>query len=96
MDLVENELVDNGKAKRFEMAIDNEVAFVDYVFSTAGEIFLTHTEVPKALEGKGIGSAIMLKTMQAIEEKNLRLIPMCPFVATYIKRHPEWKRLVMK
>tara|TARA_R110000868_G_scaffold54979_1_gene171235 strand:- start:780 stop:944 length:165 start_codon:yes stop_codon:yes gene_type:complete len=48
------------------------------------------------MEGKGIGSALVLKVLEDIEKKNLALIPLCPFVALYLKRHPEWKKLVMK
>ncbi len=96
MNTAEYELIDNREKKRYEININNDVAFIEYVFSTAGEIFLTHTEVPKAMEGKGVGSSLVLKVLQDIEERNLRLIPLCPFVATYIKRHPEWRRLIMK
>ena len=58
--------------------------------------FLTHTEVPKSMEGKGLGSAIVKLALEDIEQKGLTLVPLCPFVALYLKRHPEWKRLVMK
>ncbi len=96
MNAAEYELIDKRENKRYEININNDVAFIEYVLSTASEIFLTHTEVPKAMEGKGIGSSLVLQVLQDIEERNLRLIPMCPFVATYIKRHPEWRRLIMK
>ena len=59
-------------------------------------IYLTHTEVPRELEGKGIGSQLVEKTLQDIERQGLRLVPLCPFVAAYIKKHPEWRRIVMK
>lgn len=61
-----------------------------------GEIYLTHTEVPPALEGKGIASQLVLKVLQDIEHKNLKLVPLCPFVAGYIQKHPEWKKLIMR
>ncbi len=96
MNTAEYELIDNRENKRYAINIGSDVAFIEYVLSTAGEIFLTHTEVPKIMEGKGVGSALVLKVLKDIEERNLRLIPLCPFVATYIKRHPEWRRLIMK
>lgn len=96
MNTAEYELIDNRENKHYEINMGNDVAFIEYVLSTGGEIFLTHTEVPKAMEGKGIGSALVLKVLQDIEERNLRLIPLCPFVATYIKKYPEWRRLIMK
>jgi predicted GNAT family acetyltransferase len=50
--------------------------------------------VPPILEGKGVATAIIEKTLNYIEQNNLRLIPLCPMVVAYIKRHPEWKRIV--
>ena len=57
-------------------------------------IYLVHTEVPTTLEGKGIGSALVRLTLEDIELKKLQLVPLCPFVAAYIERHPEWEKLV--
>lgn len=91
----EYDLVDNAENKRYEMHVENYMAKIDYI-RVKEKIYLTHTEVPIALEGKGIGSQIVLKALKDIKEKDLTLIPLCPFVATYIKNHPEWKTLVLK
>ena len=61
-----------------------------------GVIYLTHTEVPMELGGKGIGSQLVEKVLLDIEKKDLRLVPLCPFVAGYIQKHPDWKRIVMR
>jgi predicted GNAT family acetyltransferase len=58
------------------------------------KIILTHTEVPKELEGKGIGGKMIKLVLEDVEKLGLELIPLCPFTAAYIKRHPEWKRLL--
>jgi predicted GNAT family acetyltransferase len=89
------QLIDNKEAKRFEFQIEDHVAFIDYILAK-GNIYLTHTEVPTALEGKGIASALVLAVFKVIEQESWSLIPLCPFVATYIKRHPEWKKLVYR
>ena len=68
----------------------------EYIKTPNGEIYLTHTEVPRALGGKGIGSQLVEKALKDIEQKDLRLVPLCPFVAGYIHKHPEWRRIVMK
>ena len=57
-------------------------------------IYLIHTEVPQALEGQGIGSALVKQTLMDIDEQGLKLVPSCPFVAAYVERHTEWQRLV--
>jgi hypothetical protein len=86
---------DNPSAKQYEAHIESATARIEYI-KTKDKIYLTHTEVPQALEGKGIGSALVLKVLEDIEDKGLTLVPLCPFVALYLKRHPEWKKLVMK
>ena len=85
----------NTGKKRYEMLLDDQLVKIEYL-TAQNKIYLTHTEVPKALEGKGMGSKIVKWALEDIEEKGLTLIPLCPFVATYIKRHPEWQKLVLK
>ena len=89
------ELIDNESAKRYEFHIDGFIAQIEYI-KAQDKIYLTHTEVPTELEGKGIASALAKKVLEDVEAKKLTLVPMCPFVAMYIKRHPEWKKLVLK
>ena len=76
--------------------IDGHIAKIEYIKTPNGEIYLTHTEVPRALGGKGVGSQLVEKALKDIEQKDLRLVPLCPFVAGYIHKHPEWRRIVMK
>lgn len=52
--------------------------------------------VPASLGGKGVGSQLAEKALTDIERQGLRLVPLCPFVAGYIHKHPEWKRIVMR
>lgn len=87
----ELKLVDNkqGPKKRFELHIGDQVAFIDYIINKQGIIYLTHTEVPVALEGQGVGSAIVSKVLEHIRTEGLKMAPLCPFVAVYLKRHPE-------
>ena len=60
------------------------------------KIYLTHTEVPAPLEGKGIASMLVKKALEDIRQKGLRLVPLCPFVIRYVQRHPEWESLILK
>ena len=90
------ELKDDVHRQQYEFRIGNYTPKIEYIKSINGEIYLTHTEVPRELEGKGIGSQLVEKTLQDIERQGLRLVPLCPSVAAYIKKHPEWRRIVMK
>ena len=89
-------LIDNEEKHRYEFQIDGKIAEIDYIKSNNGEIYLVHTEVPTSLGGKGVGSQLAEKALADIERQGLRLVPLCPFVAGYIRKHPEWKRIVMR
>lgn len=84
----------NEDKQRFELEVEGHIAFIEYKITTQNIIFLTHTEVPKSLEGKGVGSAIVSKTLQWIKSKGYPLAPLCPFVGAYLKRHPEWQEIL--
>ena len=55
-----------------------------------GVITIMHTEVPKELNGKGIGSALVRGLLEIVRAQGLRVVALCPFVAGYIAKHPEY------
>lgn len=87
------EMVNNEAGSRFEMDVDGYTAFIEYK-QYPGKMALLHTEVPPQLEGKGAATAIIEKALDYIEKNNFKLIPLCPLVAIYFKRHPEWQRVL--
>lgn len=94
-DEVNDVTVRNNEAeRRFEVEIDGRLALIDYIL--AGKtITFTHTEVPEAFEGQGIGSRMARTALTYAQENDLKVIPLCPFVAAYIRRHPEYQPLVV-
>ena len=80
---------DQGTKKRFELGEGKEVPFIEYIRNKQNIIYLTHTEVPVSLEGNGIGSIIVSKTLDYIRESGTVMAPLCPFIAAYLKKHPE-------
>lgn len=86
-------LIKNEGKKRFEIEIDGHYAFINYE-EHGSQIALVHTEVPDALGGKGVAAALVEKTLNYLEDNGKSLLPFCPYVFAYIKRHPEWKRIV--
>lgn len=89
------ELKNNRINKQFEFHVDGLIPKVEYI-RAKDRIFLTHTEVPEELAGQGIGSLLIKAVLEEVERQELTLVPLCPFVAGYIKEHPEWKKLVLK
>ena len=60
----------------------------------AGTLTVMHTEVPTELNGKGIGSALVRGLLDIARTEKLKVVPRCPFMAAFIKRHPEYADLV--
>lgn len=89
-------LIDDEEKRQYEFRIDDKIAKMEYIKSNDREIYLTHTEVPPGLGGRGVGSQLAEKVLTDIERQGLRLVPLCPFVAGYIHKHPEWRRIVMR
>lgn len=81
-------------AQRFEARLGDEVAFADYHLKNRVIIF-THTEVPEALEGQGVASRLIRVALEHSREQGYQVVPLCPFVAAYIRRHPEYRALVL-
>ncbi|MFA5329410.1 MAG: GNAT family N-acetyltransferase [Prolixibacteraceae bacterium] len=88
-------LIDNEVKKQYEFQIDSDLARIEYI-KAQGKIFLTHTEVPEKFEGKGVGSELVKQALDDIQQKGLVLVPLCPFVAAYINRHPEYNSMVVR
>ena len=89
------QLIDNKENNKYEFHVNGFNPKIQYR-KTGGKIFLTHTEVPVELQGKGIGNLLIKEVLEDIRQKELKLVSICPFVAAYIKRHPEWSFLVSK
>ncbi|MFE0755099.1 GNAT family N-acetyltransferase [Inquilinus sp. NPDC058860] len=87
------EVADNPALSRYEMVVDGVTAFVEY--RREGDVVaLTHTEVPKALSGRGVGTALARGTLDRIRAAGLTVRPLCPFIAAFIERHPDDADLV--
>jgi len=87
-------LADSPSAHRFELRVAGEVAAFSEYNLLSHAILFTHTEVLPAHEGKGLGSKIAKYALDETRRRNLQAIPVCPFTAAYIRRHPEYLDLV--
>ncbi|MGH2564948.1 MAG: GNAT family N-acetyltransferase [Ginsengibacter sp.] len=87
---MEYKIFNNEKLMHFEIHEGNEIAFLEYRFYKNDIVFM-HTEVPKSMEGKGIASALAQYAFNFAKEHNKHVMVYCPFVAAYLKRHPELK-----
>jgi predicted GNAT family acetyltransferase len=77
---------------RFALYLEGETSVLDYYLSNDTVVF-THTGVPAALEGGGIGSKLVQAGLDWAREQGLRISSRCWFVSKYIDRHPEYRDL---
>ena len=88
-----SEVCDDPARSRYELSVDGGKAFAAYRREGDTLVF-THTEVPPALEGQGVGSALVEGALADVRSRHLRVRPDCPFVAAYIERHAEARDLL--
>jgi predicted GNAT family acetyltransferase len=79
---------------RFEVDVDGRtVGVLDYR-RAADAVVLTHAEVQPAVEGQGIGSALVKGALDDLRDRGERIVPQCSFVRAYVRDHPEYQPLV--
>jgi len=88
------EVTDNGPEHRFEIRTGGELAGFAAYGRRGERIVFTHTEIDDAFEGRGLGSELIGAALAQAKEAHQRVVPLCPFVASYIERHPELGDLV--
>jgi len=88
-------ITNNEAQQRFETIVDNETAFLEYRFYKKDIAFM-HTLVPATLEGRGIASALAKYAFDYAKQHDLPVMVYCPFVATFLKRHPGYNAQVDK
>lgn len=86
-------VVHNKAAQRFEAVVDGQLSKVNYRIDE-GVMRLVHTEVPHALEGRGIAAAMVKAALEHAREHGLKVAPVCSYVRVYMRRHPETQGLL--
>jgi predicted GNAT family acetyltransferase len=85
---------DDPQELRYEAIRDGRLVGVIRYRIEPGVVVLVHTEVDEAVEGTGVGSQLVRGALDDLRARGLRVVPLCPFVAAYLRRHPEDADLV--
>jgi predicted GNAT family acetyltransferase len=88
-----SDVVNNEAEHRFEITIDGHTGFLQYA-QTGHRMNLLHTEVPPALGGRGLAGQLAKAALDHARDSHLHVIATCPFIKTYIQKHPEYESLV--
>ena len=80
---------------RFEAWKDGYLALVEYQILDRELMNIYHTEVPGPIEGQGVGSALMKEALEYARQNNYRVLPTCPFAQTYLRKHPDYKDMLV-
>ena len=86
-------VVHNEVARRFEMEIEGLRALLTYR-RFPDRIVLVHTEVPAPLEGRGLAAKLVRTALDFARVNHLRVVPACPYVASFLRKNPEYQDLV--
>lgn len=84
---------DNRSEQEFELTVDGERAVAAYQLESKTIVF-THTKVPEAIEGRGVGSKLVRAALDSARDRGLKVVPQCTFVRAWIDRHPEYRDLL--
>jgi uncharacterized protein len=91
---METSVVDNTAAHRFELRVDGEVAgFMTYKRDDP-TLALNHTEIDPRFEGRGLGTVLIRTVLDNARAEGAAVLPFCPFVRGFLKRHPEYVDVV--
>lgn len=84
---------DNPAEERFEVYDGDELAGSLYYEQRGEALALIHTEIEPAFNGRGLGSVLVRRTLEQLRERGVKLIPLCPFVRSWMEKHPEYDDL---
>jgi len=87
---------DSPGESRYELVLDEHVVGEILYRLTPGHVVLLHTEVLPSVEGKGLGARLVAGALDDIRARGLHVVPFCPFVRSYIRRHPVYADLVVR
>tara|TARA_B100000941_G_C28338620_1_gene465492 strand:+ start:409 stop:702 length:294 start_codon:yes stop_codon:yes gene_type:complete len=91
--MIELNLINNEFLRQFEVKLDNHLARIEYS-EQEKKIFLTKISIPEPIKNKRFEEAFIVKVLEFIENKNLRVVPTSPKIASFVRRNRRYKELL--
>lgn len=92
---MEEKVIHEEENERFVIYIDGNEAYVEYT-SGDGEFNLYHTHTDPELRGQGLAAQVVRAALEYIKENELKVVPGCSYVQSFLKKNEEYKELVAK
>jgi len=87
------DVTDNAGAHRYELRVDGALAALAVYELHPGRIVFVHTETKDGFEGRGLAGRLAAAALDDARARDLLVVPRCPYIAEYIRRHPEYEDL---
>ena len=91
---MEYKITHNVNASKFSIINEGKESVLEYIMVDKDTMNMIHTYVPPELRGKQIAAFLVKAGLDYAEENNLKVIPSCSYVRTYINRNDEYKKLI--
>jgi predicted GNAT family acetyltransferase len=91
---MQTKVIHNAEEQRYEIWADDDLAGITEYHPYRGTLAFIHTEVDGEFEGKGLGSTLVRGALDEVRSRGESVLPFCPFVRGYIKKHREYVDLV--
>jgi predicted GNAT family acetyltransferase len=85
---------DNPDLGRYDVLVDDEPAGFTAYRLRPGRVVFVHTEIADGYAGRGVGTALARGALDDVRRRGLQVTPLCPFIAGFLRRHPEYDDLV--
>jgi uncharacterized protein len=83
----------NPARTRYELDVDGHLAVAVYTLAP-GVITFVHTEVPKELGGRGVGTTLARGALEDVRRQGLKVVVRCSFIKAFMAKHPEFNDLL--
>lgn len=89
-------VTDNPSASRYELHVGDDLAgLVEYKLGHHDSVIsLLHTKIEDAFQGQGLAGHLARYTLDDARKRGLSVLPFCPYINSWIKKHPEYTDLV--
>ena len=86
-------LINNEFLRQFEVTVNETLARIEYS-EQERKIFLTKLSIPEEIQDKEFEEAFIVKVLEFIQDKNLRVVPTSPKIASFVRRNRRYKELL--